>query len=65
MHVIDRHSGALLASLPHAPGMCSYHTGNTYEEADGSIVHDVVAYPDCSMMEVFYLDTLLHEPQVS
>ena len=35
-----------VAALSHGD-LCAYHTVNSYEDIDGSIVTDVIKYPNC------------------
>ncbi|MGR2753714.1 carotenoid oxygenase family protein [Agromyces arachidis] len=61
IHVFDRASGAHVRSAIADPFFAFHHV-NAYDE-DGSVVVDLVAYDDASVIEAFYLHRL-SEPDV-
>ena len=62
IHVFDRKSGALVRSAVADPFFAFHHV-NAYDDEDGSVVVDLVAYDDASVIESFYLHRL-SEPDV-
>ena len=62
IHVFDRATGAHVRSATADPFFAFHHV-NAYDDVDGSIVVDLVAYDDASVIESFYLHRL-SEPDV-
>ena len=62
IHVFDRETGAHVRSATADPFFAFHHV-NAYDDVDGSIVVDLVAYDDASVIESFYLHRL-SEPDV-
>lgn len=62
IHVFDRASGKHVRSVTADPFFAFHHV-NAYDDADGSVVVDLVAYDDASVIESFYLQRL-SEPDV-
>jgi carotenoid cleavage dioxygenase-like enzyme len=62
IHVFDRTSGAHVRSATADPFFAFHHV-NAYDDVDGSVVLDLVAYDDASVIESFYLNRL-SEPDV-
>ncbi|MGZ8805223.1 MAG: carotenoid oxygenase family protein [Microbacterium sp.] len=62
IHVFDRASGKHLRSATADPFFAFHHV-NAYDDEDGSVVVDLVAYDDASVIESFYLNRL-SEPDV-
>ncbi len=62
IHVFDRASGKHVRSATADPFFAFHHV-NAYDEDDGSVVVDLVAYDDASVIESFYLQRL-SEPDV-
>lgn len=62
IHVFDRESGAHVRSATADPFFAFHHV-NAYDDADGAVVVDLVAYDDASVIESFYLHRLA-EPDV-
>lgn len=62
IHVFDRASGEHVRSVTADPFFAFHHV-NAYDEDDGSVVVDLVAYDDASVIESFYLHRLT-EPDV-
>ena len=57
IHVFDRASGKHVRSVTADPFFAFHHV-NAYDDADGSVVVDLVAYDDASVIESFYLHRL-------
>lgn len=62
VHVFDRATGEHVRSVTADPFFAFHHV-NAYDDADGSVVVDLVAYDDASVIESFYLHRL-SEPDV-
>jgi carotenoid cleavage dioxygenase-like enzyme len=62
IHVLDRATGAHVRSVTADPFFAFHHV-NAYDDEDGSVVVDLVAYDDASVIESFYLHRLA-EPDV-
>jgi carotenoid cleavage dioxygenase-like enzyme len=62
IHIFDRETGAHVRSATADPFFAFHHV-NAYDDADGSVVVDLVAYDDASVIESFYLQRL-SEPDV-
>ena len=62
IHVFDRESGAHVRTMTADPFFAFHHV-NAYDDEDGSVVVDLVAYDDASVIESFYLHRLA-EPDV-
>jgi len=62
IHIFDRASGAHVRSMTADPFFAFHHV-NAYDDDDGSVVVDLVAYDDASVIESFYLHRL-SEPDV-
>jgi len=62
IHVFDRATGRLVRSATADPFFAFHHV-NAYDDEDGSVVIDLVAYDDASVIESFYLHRL-SEPDV-
>lgn len=62
IHVFDRATGAHVRSATADPFFAFHHV-NAYDDEDGSVVVDLVAYDDASVIESFYLHRL-SEPDV-
>lgn len=55
--LIDRATGEVSEPIP-APSMFGFHFLNAYEDDDGTLVADLSAYEDASIVERLYLDRL-------
>jgi beta,beta-carotene 9',10'-dioxygenase len=62
IHIFDRETGAHVRSATADPFFAFHHV-NAYDDGDGSVVVDLVAYDDASVIESFYLQRL-SEPDV-
>lgn len=62
VHVFDRATGKHVRSVTADPFFAFHHV-NAYDDEDGSVVIDLVAYDDASVIESFYLHRL-SEPDV-
>jgi beta,beta-carotene 9',10'-dioxygenase len=62
IHVFDRASGKHVRSATADPFFAFHHV-NAFDDEDGSVVVDLVAYDDASVIESFYLHRL-SEPDV-
>ncbi|GAA3632751.1 carotenoid oxygenase family protein [Microbacterium awajiense] len=62
IHIFDRDTGAHVTSATADPFFAFHHV-NAYDDADGSVVVDLVGYDDASVIESFYLHRL-EEPDV-
>jgi beta,beta-carotene 9',10'-dioxygenase len=62
VHVFDRATGKHVRSVTADPFFAFHHV-NAYDDEDGSVVVDLVAYDDASVIESFYLHRL-SEPDV-
>jgi len=62
IHVFDRASGEHVRSVTADPFFAFHHV-NAYDDEDGAVVVDLVAYDDASVIESFYLHRL-SEPDV-
>lgn len=62
VHVFDRASGKHVRSVTADPFFAFHHV-NAYDDEDGAVVVDLVAYDDASVIESFYLHRL-SEPDV-
>jgi beta,beta-carotene 9',10'-dioxygenase len=62
IHVFDRATGKHVRSVTADPFFAFHHV-NAYDDEDGSVVVDLVAYDDASVIESFYLNRL-SEPDV-
>lgn len=62
IHVFDRADGAHIRSVTADPFFAFHHV-NAFDDADGSVVVDLVGYDDASVIESFYLHRL-EEPDV-
>jgi beta,beta-carotene 9',10'-dioxygenase len=62
IHVFDRESGRHVRTVVADPFFAFHHV-NAYDDEDGSVVVDLVAYDDASVIESFYLHRLA-EPDV-
>ncbi len=62
IHVFDRATGTHVRSVTADPFFAFHHV-NAYDDDDGSVVVDLVAYDDASVIESFYLHRL-SEPDV-
>lgn len=49
----------------HGDALFFMHTVNAYEEASGTVVLDLVTYPDNAILDALYLSNLLHHPNVT
>ncbi len=62
IHIFDRETGAHVRSATADPFFAFHHV-NAYDDEDGSVVVDMVAYDDDSVIASFYLNRLT-EPDV-
>lgn len=62
LRAIERSTGAV-HTIPFEKDLgCVFHTGNTFEDSDGSIVYDMVTYPDCNGYESLTIENMLMFP---
>lgn len=61
--LVDRQSGVAHRVEVSDPNFgCMFHSGNTFEDVDGSVVYDMVTYPDCTGYRSLSIEGLLAEP---
>ncbi|MDZ7687869.1 MAG: carotenoid oxygenase family protein [Halobacteriales archaeon] len=58
--LVDRETGDVVAD-PVAEPFFAFHHVNAFEEEDGTVVVDIVAYEDASVIDSFYLDEIRSE----
>ncbi|XP_076014027.1 beta,beta-carotene 15,15'-dioxygenase [Genypterus blacodes] len=57
IHLIDRRTGKHVETKYYSGAMVVYHHVNAFED-EGHVVFDVIAYDDCSLYDMFYLNKL-------
>ncbi len=63
--VVDKHTGALVADIP-TDSFFAFHHINAYQADEDTLIVDISAYDDATLIDQLYIDALLHDdyPQV-
>jgi beta,beta-carotene 9',10'-dioxygenase len=62
MRIVDRASARVHTVPMNTDFGCMFHSGNTFEDVDGSVVYDMVAYPNCTGYQSLTIEGLLLRP---
>lgn len=60
IHLIERKTGKVVDTKYYTGSLVVYHHVNAFE-VDGHVIFDVIAYNDCSLYDMFYINNMKEE----